>query len=78
MKLLRKGEDDMTPIMMYNIFKQHFAWLVPHIAKYKGNRKTGGIDIFLDDGAIFSFTQDPDNKKGWILKGADYCTMEGE
>ena len=61
----------MTPIAMYNIFKLHFAWLVPHVSKFKGNRNTGGIDIFMDDGAIYSFTQDPDNKKSWILKGAN-------
>jgi hypothetical protein len=61
----------MTPLAMYNIFKQHFAWLVPHVSKFKGNRNTGGIDIFMDDGTIYSFTQDPDNKKSWILKGAN-------
>lgn len=61
----------MTPIAMYNIFKQHFTWLVPHVSKFKGNRNTSGIDIFMDDGAIYSFTQDPDNKKSWILKGAN-------
>ena len=63
----------MPPLMLYNIFKEHFSWLVPHVTKCKSNRKTGGIILYMDDGTIFTFSQDPDNKKGWILKGAGYA-----
>ena len=57
---------------MYELFKQNFPWLVPHVLKYKGNRKSGGITLYLDSDEVLIFQQDPDNKKGWILKGVNH------
>lgn len=61
----------MPPLMLYELFKRHFPWLVPHVVKYKGDRKTWGITLYLDSNEILQFSQDPDNKKGWILKGVN-------
>ena len=58
----------MTPIALYAKFKEHFPWFEPHVTKYRGNRKEGGIDIFLDDGQIMNFNVDPERKGQWILK----------
>lgn len=58
----------MTPIALYAIFKEHFPWFEPHVKKYRGNRKEGGIDIFLDDGQIMNFQADSERKGQWVLK----------
>ena len=59
----------MTPKHLYDIFKKEFAWFIPHVVKYKSNRKTGGIDIYLDSGDILNFQAD---RTGWLLKRSDF------
>lgn len=58
----------MTPMALYSKFKKLFPWFEQHIVKYKGNRKEGGIDIFLDDGQVMNFQEDSSKKNQWILK----------
>ena len=53
---------------LYQKFKEYFPWFEPHVKKYKGNRKEGGIDIFLDDGQIMNFQEDTERKGQWVLK----------
>lgn len=45
-------------------FEQDFPWF--EVAKYKVNRKDGGIDITLKDGTILNYSH---TSTGWVLKG---------
>lgn len=61
----------MTPIMIFNRFRAIFPEYVPHVVKYKNN-KTGGIDIWLDDGPILNFQIEKKGTSGsWVLKGTN-------
>ncbi len=55
----------MIPKRLYESFKTNFPWFVDHVKKYKGNKETGGIDIFMDDGSVLNYQM---NRTGWLLK----------
>lgn len=57
---------------LYRSFCERFPWFVPHILKYQGNRKEGGIDIWLDTGEIMNYQE---TRKTWCLKKLDWNTI---
>lgn len=61
----------MSATELYFKFKELFPYFVPHVIKYRSKRKVDGIDIYLDDGMVMTFTKDPENKKSFILKRSD-------
>lgn len=53
----------------YTTFCELFPYFVPNVEKYKENRKTGGIDIFLDNGVKLNFKTS--GRNNWELKRVD-------
>ena len=56
----------MLPKILYERFKQEFPWFAESSVKYMGNRKDGGIDIYLKDGTVLNFQYT--DRNSWILK----------
>lgn len=50
---------------LYTLFQQAFPYMIPHVVKWKSNRATKSIDIWMDDGSVFNFSGNP---KSWTLK----------
>lgn len=53
----------------YKTFCELFPYFVPNVDRYKENRKTGGIDIFLENGVKLNFKIN--GRTGWELKRID-------
>lgn len=67
----------MTPMMTYEIFKRSLPYYIPHVIRYKGSKKSGGIDIWMDDHTVLNFQTQKDG--GWILKkGGDFGIPKGD
>ena len=62
----------MLTKQLYTLFTQLFPFFIPHILKYKSNRATKSIDIWLDTGETLNFKG---NRVSWELKKVQYIPM---
>ena len=62
----------MLPKQLLEQFKKDFPWFADKVVKYKGNRKEGGVDIFLEDGTVLNYRKE---KNDWLLKRGDISDL---